>query len=163
MHFFLGGLYTASAQCVATASTAPITTVSSPTSPPPAPVAPRTPSPASTSSLNLSPAIILGTHKGLEALAEFIAASNAFRKTSAPLFSLAPSSVLPTPGSFCILPAFPHPSVDPPAPPQPATSIPFSSLPTFRAPFPLVNYPAMNDLIDRSYLKAGSGDDLDEM
>ncbi|KAF8526912.1 hypothetical protein BU17DRAFT_33315, partial [Hysterangium stoloniferum] len=35
-------------------------------------------------SQDLSPAIILGTHKGLEALAEFIAASNAFRKTSAP-------------------------------------------------------------------------------
>ncbi|KAF8505249.1 hypothetical protein BU17DRAFT_10823, partial [Hysterangium stoloniferum] len=34
-------------------------------------------------SQDLSPAIILGTHKGLEALAEFIAASNAFHKTSA--------------------------------------------------------------------------------
>ncbi|KAF8512037.1 hypothetical protein BU17DRAFT_9119, partial [Hysterangium stoloniferum] len=34
-------------------------------------------------SQDLSPAIILGTHKGLEALAEFIAAYNAFHKTSA--------------------------------------------------------------------------------
>ena len=35
----------------------------------------------SEASQDLSPAVILGTHKGLEALAEFIAASNAFGKT----------------------------------------------------------------------------------